>query len=366
MTVKIYVGIDKNGELQEPVKSHERTGLRLICENLWHCFHSSNSDLYALVANPMLEGVDIDAVLLTNRGIGFLELKHYYGRISCLSPDGTWYANNLPIKPNKLESPNNYANPHKQVQAYMDETRTRLMHRDQQLWLPGDQYGWEELIFHTAVCFTHHGADIQEAQQELHRVYLPGRTLLTWESFQILRPRDICDWALSIGFDADEGLAYGNRPYRWSNEEIERVATQFYKAAIWQSMIQVMPQGSAFAYLLLTRATDPYPDILEISKDEVIVGRDEDCDIKIPESYRPWVSRKHARITRTVEGFFIEDLGSSQGTFVNNKRIEKPTLLDPAQLISLGGVGENACELRFSFSHPPSGGTGEPLSRILR
>ncbi len=34
------------------------------------------------------------------------------------------------------------------------------------------------------------------------------------------------------------------------------------------------------------------------------------------------VSRQHARITETIEGYFISDLGSSNGTFVNSKRLE--------------------------------------------
>jgi hypothetical protein len=364
MSVQIYLGVNEEGGPQEPTHSHEREGLRLICENLRQCFHHDPAitDLYALVANPFVEGISADAVLITNRGLGILELKHVFGSIKCSNPYGTWKANNhFPIKPNKLENKDQYANPHEQVKDYAYQVRARLMERKNQIWLPGDHFGWEELLFHTAVCFTHHDVNIRKAEKELHLDYKPGGALWEWERFRIIRPSHICNWASEIGFDADEGMAYGNRPYRWTNEEVERIASQFFKAVIWETMTKKMPREKAFAYLMLE--TPSYPTIFNIDKDEMIVGRGEDCDINIPETYRVWVSHKHARIIRTVEGYYIEDIGSSGGTFLNNEEIEGPTLLDPSKLITLGGIGEASCQLRFKFELPSTGPTGQPLTR---
>ena len=62
------------------------------------------------------------------------------------------------------------------------------------------------------------------------------------------------------------------------------------------------------------------------------LGRDETCEIYIPDSK---VSRKHAEIRGTKEGVELKDLGSTNGTFLNNKKIKKTTLKNGA-LIRIG------------------------------
>jgi len=52
----------------------------------------------------------------------------------------------------------------------------------------------------------------------------------------------------------------------------------------------------------------------------ITLGRDKSCEVVLQEQA---VSRKHARITRDGELFFIEDLGSSYGTQVNGKKLGK-------------------------------------------
>jgi pSer/pThr/pTyr-binding forkhead associated (FHA) protein len=49
------------------------------------------------------------------------------------------------------------------------------------------------------------------------------------------------------------------------------------------------------------------------------VGRAADCDISIPGEE---ISRKHAKLQVQVDGIAIEDLGSSNGTFINGKRVQ--------------------------------------------
>ena len=51
----------------------------------------------------------------------------------------------------------------------------------------------------------------------------------------------------------------------------------------------------------------------KMTGDQVLLGRGKHCDFVI-ESNR--VSREHARFTRKGNDFFVEDLGSSNGTFV--------------------------------------------------
>jgi hypothetical protein len=104
MTVKTHVGTDENGVMQEPVHSYKRANVRFICENLWCCFHVPNSNLYALITNPVLQGADIDVDLLTNRGIGFLELKRYFGANS-LHLEGVGSSRGTFINNGRVETP---------------------------------------------------------------------------------------------------------------------------------------------------------------------------------------------------------------------------------------------------------------------
>jgi hypothetical protein len=68
---------------------------------------------------------------------------------------------------------------------------------------------------------------------------------------------------------------------------------------------------------------------------EQTLGRVPTNNITLPDAS---VSSTHARITRTPEGFFIEDLQSRNGTFVNGEKVEAKRLLADGDLIRLGKV----------------------------
>lgn len=65
------------------------------------------------------------------------------------------------------------------------------------------------------------------------------------------------------------------------------------------------------------------------------IGRTPSNDIAIPDSS---VSSQHARITRTAEGFVIEDLRSRNGTFVNSEKVTEKRLLANGDAVRLGKV----------------------------
>jgi len=62
---------------------------------------------------------------------------------------------------------------------------------------------------------------------------------------------------------------------------------------------------------------------LKIDQDEIIIGRDTGNDIQIDNIA---VSREHARIIKGPNYYFIEDMSSKNGTFVNGKKIKKKFL----------------------------------------
>jgi hypothetical protein len=63
----------------------------------------------------------------------------------------------------------------------------------------------------------------------------------------------------------------------------------------------------------------------KIVKERFVIGRGKHCDFVINSGK---VSREHAVITQDANGFFIEDLGSSNGTWFNKQRIKKRPIED--------------------------------------
>jgi predicted component of type VI protein secretion system len=72
--------------------------------------------------------------------------------------------------------------------------------------------------------------------------------------------------------------------------------------------------------------------VFDLTKEVTSLGRDVSNDIVLSD---PEVSRQHARITRTPGGYVLEDLGSTNGTFVNGERLVAPRVLSAGDLISL-------------------------------
>jgi len=62
---------------------------------------------------------------------------------------------------------------------------------------------------------------------------------------------------------------------------------------------------------------------IENDQDKITIGRNEDNDIQINNMA---VSGNHARITKDQNDYYIEDLDSTNGTFVNEEKIRKRVL----------------------------------------
>ncbi len=68
----------------------------------------------------------------------------------------------------------------------------------------------------------------------------------------------------------------------------------------------------------------------------VILGRGKNTDVSIPDASS--LSRRHASLTYRIESVILEDLGSTNGTYVNDVRIEQPTLLRSGDRFQIGSV----------------------------
>jgi pilus assembly protein CpaF len=67
--------------------------------------------------------------------------------------------------------------------------------------------------------------------------------------------------------------------------------------------------------------------------DQLIIGRDSSNSIAINDAE---ISRKHSRLSFQGGKYVIEDLGSTNGTFVNGQRLAGPVVLKPGDVVSLG------------------------------
>lgn len=90
-------------------------------------------------------------------------------------------------------------------------------------------------------------------------------------------------------------------------------------------------QGSSFR-LIVRRGPQPN-QIYELTKAIATIGRDITNDIVIND---PEVSRHHLRLTQGGSGYTVEDLGSTNGTFVNGQRLTGARPLMPGDMLGLG------------------------------
>ncbi len=83
----------------------------------------------------------------------------------------------------------------------------------------------------------------------------------------------------------------------------------------------------------------------DIGAAPVTLGRHAQCDIQIEDR---WMSRQHARIAWSGAGYVVEDLGSTNGTFVNGERVTGSRALKRGDIVRLG----EEVELVFHVSVP--------------
>lgn len=81
------------------------------------------------------------------------------------------------------------------------------------------------------------------------------------------------------------------------------------------------------------------------------LGRSSDCDISISSDE---ISRHHARLQLSPSGVTVEDLGSANGTFVNNQRVNGKLALKPGDELRLDTVRFLLMSPGMETHHPPA------------
>src|SRR6266404_1455174 len=76
-------------------------------------------------------------------------------------------------------------------------------------------------------------------------------------------------------------------------------------------------------------------DTINLGDGVTTVGRHDDCQLRIKSSQ---VSRKHCELYEKKGLLLVKDLGSSNGTLVNGKRIKGQRVLEPGDELTIGPV----------------------------
>lgn len=69
--------------------------------------------------------------------------------------------------------------------------------------------------------------------------------------------------------------------------------------------------------------------------DDITMGRAAGCAITLDDNY---ASQLHARVYRQQDGFLLEDLGSTNGTYLNRATVTAPVPLRPGDQVQVGST----------------------------
>ncbi|MDX9850512.1 MAG: FHA domain-containing protein [Anaerolineaceae bacterium] len=80
---------------------------------------------------------------------------------------------------------------------------------------------------------------------------------------------------------------------------------------------------------------NPEQEAFVIKQTDVLVGRDPNCKVHIPDET---ISAQHARVYLVDQNWWVQDLNSTNGTFLNDERIDQPCILADNDMLQIGNV----------------------------
>lgn len=86
----------------------------------------------------------------------------------------------------------------------------------------------------------------------------------------------------------------------------------------------------------------------------IVAGRDEGCQLALQSTL---VSRRHSELKHVAGGIWVQDLGSQNGTYVNEVAITEPTLMKSGDLLRIGAIV-------FEVQQPQPGGKGATAQAV--
>lgn len=121
----------------------------------------------------------------------------------------------------------------------------------------------------------------------------------------------------------------------------------FFAWVLWTALNQIRGGGRAPApshtpkrssaprgQVTIVEPAELYGSVLPVT-DELTIGRAAACTLTLDDNY---VSQQHASITRRGGEHLLDDLGSTNGTYVNRHRIVGPVVLKPGDRVQIGST----------------------------
>jgi len=102
---------------------------------------------------------------------------------------------------------------------------------------------------------------------------------------------------------------------------------------LWRNTFSPKEHGESARSIIFDISYENLNADLEFTDTELFIGRDSNAQISIP---LETVSNLHARIFRKKGAWWIEDLQSTNGTFLNSVKVVSPTALETNDLIQCG------------------------------
>ncbi len=99
---------------------------------------------------------------------------------------------------------------------------------------------------------------------------------------------------------------------------------------------QAMPPGPS---AVVIHSEGAKPRTVAVSGN-MVMGRAPECELALDDTF---VSQQHARLFAKNGSWYVEDLGSTNGTFVNDQRLGAPAMVQPGDRVR---VGTTIMELR--------------------
>lgn len=106
---------------------------------------------------------------------------------------------------------------------------------------------------------------------------------------------------------------------------------------IWKDLRQLARQMDApsLPAMSLARLDEAQEEVFRFTRAEVIIGRERGCDCRLADKT---ISARHARLTYHHSQWWVEDLGSKNGTYLNQERITQGVVLTAGDELRCGQV----------------------------
>lgn len=161
-----------------------------------------------------------------------------------------------------------------------------------------------------------------------------GYTFLTLPVVEIKPGNDINPGGARIKIEFNDSIVanweIAGEKYLNDSEELEKTTVLVDSVRLTDSLgLNSGRKTRSFLEVIKGKETGK---IFYLDHEEILVGRHEDCDIEVEDAE---ISRKHLRLFTDNKRWFVQDLGSTNGTYVNKLRVDR-YMVNPGDKIRVG------------------------------